>query len=93
MIGTNRELKLIQRISDCRIWELTQFGDGAPDPDWISAWLTALARQRIVVLAILANQRIEGAKKVVSLSHWFTGNSALSGGPVARAGAEHTGQD
>jgi hypothetical protein len=93
MVGTNRELKSIQRLSDCWIWELTQFGDGAPDPDWISAWLTALARQRIVVLAILANQRIEGAKKVVSLSHWFTGNSALSGGPVARAGAEHTGQD
>ena len=90
MIGTNRDLKSIQRILDCRIMELKQLARGASDPAWISARLTALGRERIAVSAILANRRIEAAKKIVDLSCWFSGNGALSGDPVNRATAGRT---
>ena len=73
MIGTNRDLKSIQRILDCRIMELKQLARGGSDPAWISARLTALGRQRIAVSAILANRRIEAAQKVVVFSRWLTG--------------------
>jgi len=73
MIGTNRDLKSIQRILDCRIMELKQLARGGSDPAWNSARLTALGHQRIAVSAILANRRIEAAKKVVVFSHWLTG--------------------
>jgi hypothetical protein len=42
-------------------------------PSLDSARLTALGRQRIAVSAILANRRIEAAKKVVVFSRWLTG--------------------
>jgi hypothetical protein len=73
MIGTNRDLKSIQRILDCRIMELKQLARGGSDPAWNSARLTALGHQRIAVSAILANRRIEAAKKVVVFSRWLTG--------------------
>jgi hypothetical protein len=79
MIGTNRDLKSIQRILDCRIVELKQLSSAASDPAWVSARLAALGRERIAVSAILANRRIEAAKKVVVFSRWLTGNGVLSG--------------
>jgi|SRR5271166_4848144 len=85
MIGTNRDLELIQRVLDCRILELKQFGSAAPDQAWVSGQLAALGRERITVSAILVNRRLEAAKKVVDLTRWFTGNSAFSSGFAQRA--------
>ena len=79
MIGTNRDLRSIRRILDCRIMELKQLAAASSDPAWISAQLAALGRERITVSAILANRRIEARKKVVVFSRWFTGSVVLSG--------------
>jgi hypothetical protein len=79
MIGTNRDLRSIQQTLDCRIIELKQLADATSDQAWISARLTALGRERIAVSAILANRRIEAAKKVVVFSRWLTGNGVRSG--------------
>jgi hypothetical protein len=79
MIGTNRDLGSIQQILDCRIMELKQLASATPDRAWVSAELTALGRDRIAVSAILANRRIEAAKRVVVLSRWLTGNGVISG--------------
>jgi hypothetical protein len=87
MIGTNRDLKSIQHILDYRITELKQFASRGPGAAWVSLQLAALGRERIAVSAILANRRIEATKKIVDLSRWFSGNGALSGGPVSRARA------
>ena len=73
MIGTNRDLKSMQRILNCRITELKQLAGAAPEQGWISDRLTTLGRERIAVSAILANRRIEAAKKVVVFSRWLTG--------------------
>jgi len=91
MIGTNRDLKSIQRILDCRIEELKQFAAATSDAAWISARLTALNRKRITVSAILANRRIEAAKKVVVLSRWLTGNGALHSARSKQAHIEPLG--
>lgn len=76
-------LKLIQRKLDRRILELTQLVGGSPNPEWISDQLATLGRERIAVAAILTNRRIEGAKKVVDLTCWFTGKTFL--GALLRA--------
>jgi hypothetical protein len=49
------------------------------DRAWVSARLTALDRERLAVSAILANRRLEAAKKVVVFSRWLTGNGVISG--------------
>ena len=77
MIGTNRDLKSMQRILDWRITELKQLADDAPEQNWISDRLAFLSRQRIAVCATLVNRRIEAARHVVDLSRWFNGNGAL----------------
>jgi hypothetical protein len=77
VIGTNRDLKSIQRILDCKIIELRQLSNAAPEQRWISDRLATLGRQRIAISAALVNRRIEAAKTVVELSRWFDGNGAL----------------
>jgi len=64
---------------DSRITELKQLAGGGPGPASISVQLAALGRERIAVSAILANRRIEAAKKVVVFSRWLTGNGVPSG--------------
>jgi hypothetical protein len=82
VIGTNRDLKSMQRILDWRITELKQLADDAPEQNWISDRLAFLSRQRIAVCATLVNRRIEAARHVVDLSRWFNGNGALFDGTV-----------
>jgi len=77
MIGTNRELKSIQRSLDRQIIELSRLARAAPHKSSASDRLTELGRQRIRISAVLANRRIEAAKRVVELSRWLTGNGAL----------------
>ena len=82
VIGTNRDLKSMRRILNCRITELKQLAGAAPEQGWISDRLTTLGRERIAISATLVNRRTEAAKKVVDLSRWFNGNGALfSSGP------------
>lgn len=90
MIGTNRDLKSIQRILGCRIIELKQLAGNAPEQGWISNRLTTLGRERIAVSATLVNRRTEAAKKVVDLSRWFNGNGALFSTGLHRATTGHT---
>ena len=85
VIGTNRDLKSMQRILDCRIIELKQLAGDAPEQNWISDRLAVLSRQRIAVCATLVNRRIEAARHIVDLSRWFNGNGALFGGNVNRS--------
>jgi hypothetical protein len=88
MIGTNRDLKSMQRILDCRIIALKQLAGAAPEQNWISRRLAFLSRQRIAVCATLVNRRIEAARHIVDLSRWFNGNGALFGGTLNRSPAE-----
>ena len=76
VIGTNRDLKSMQRIRNCRITALKQLASAVPEQGWISDRLTTLGRERIAVSATLVNRRTEAAKKVVDLSRWFNGNGA-----------------
>jgi len=87
MIGTNRDLKSIQRHLDCRIMALSRPAGAAAEQAWVTDQLTALARQRITVSSILANRRIEAAKQVVDFSRWLSGNGILCDA-ARRAGRE-----
>ena len=92
VIGTNRDLKSMQHILNCRITELKQLASAAPEQGWISDRLTTLGRERIAVSATLVNRRTEAAKKVVDLSRWFNGNGALFSSGLHRVVAKQTRQ-
>jgi hypothetical protein len=77
MIGTNRDLKSIQRILDSRITELSRLSAAPPEEAAVFDRLADLRRERITVAAALVNRRIESAKRVVDLSRWFTGGGVL----------------
>lgn len=77
MIGTNRDLKSLQRSLDAEFAALSRLADRAHDQSWIPFRLAALRRRRIAISATLANRRIEATKQVVDLSRWFNGNGAL----------------
>jgi hypothetical protein len=92
VIGTNRDLNAIQRMLDFEIIQLKQqLAGSARDEVWISNRLAVVCRQRVAVCATLANRRIEATRQAVDLSRWLTGNGALFGSAVNRAGAERAG--
>ena len=87
MIGTNRDLRSMQRILDDQKIELKRLACADREQTWISERLSSLGRERVAVSATLVNRRTEAAKKVVDLSCWFTGNGALfSSTPTIRSG-------
>jgi hypothetical protein len=81
MLGTNRDLHRIRRMLDSEIAALRLVAAIAPEDDRTSQRLDLLARQRLSISAVLANRRIEAAKKVVVLSRWLSGNGLLGSAP------------
>jgi hypothetical protein len=84
VIGTNRDLKSLQRSLDAEFAALSRLADRTHDQSWIPVRLAAVGRWRIAIAATLANRRIEAAKQVVDFTRWYDGNGAL-GAVIDRA--------
>jgi len=77
MIGTNRDLALMQDLLDREILMLRTMAKGGVEGVWLDHRLAALYRQRVSVCAALVNRRIEASNKVVVFARWVSGNGAL----------------
>jgi hypothetical protein len=77
VIGTNRDLKTMQKLLDTEIATLCDLPDDKTRRRSVSGRILALQRKRIAICATLVNRRSEAAKRVVDLACWFNGNGAL----------------
>ncbi len=77
MIGTNRDLAIMQQLLDHEILRLHGLPSGMAKPAWINRRLASLCHQRIAICAARVNRRMEASKRVVEFSRWVNGDGAL----------------
>ena len=82
MLGTNRELKTMQRRLLQQIAHREFVLRKSNDPAWVRSKLANLRRQAALIETALANRRLEAAQPVVDFYRWLDGAGALSERPV-----------